>query len=79
MVDSYRPSWRARNVRDHPEGAAVYGECLLQWRTEHRRPDADPAGYPAAGWHRWERRNGQRIATARHRHHPEERGGRVRA
>ena len=38
-----------KNVSDDPEGAAVYGECLLQWhglRPVTRR--ADPAGYAAA-------------------------------
>ena len=40
-------------VSDDPEGAAVYGECLLQWRDLSARcPGADPAGDAAAGGHR---------------------------
>ena len=39
-----------KDVSDDPEGAAVYGECLLQWRDlRPAGPDADPAGYAAAG------------------------------
>ena len=39
-----------KDVSDDPEGAAVYGECVLQWRDlspAARGPD--PADYPAAG------------------------------
>ena len=69
-----------KDVSDDPEGAAVYGECLLQWR------DLSPAvrtrillvTLPLDDIDR-ERRDGQRAAAARHGHRPEEPGGRVRA
>jgi trehalose synthase len=56
-------------VSDDPEGAAIYGECLLQWHDlPPAAPGAHPAGDAAAGRHRRERRHGQRPATACHRH-----------
>ena len=51
-----------KDVSDDPEGAAVYGECLLQWR------DLNPAAGPGSCWLpcRWMTSTSSHQGPARH-------------